>query len=235
MWSGPRNLSTAMMRSFGNRGDVAEVWDEPFYAAYLAMTGKDHPMRAEVLAAQAQHWRVVAEACAAAPVPDGQIVYQKQMTHHMLPAIERDWILGLTNVFLIRAPERVVASYAAKREAVTLEDIGFLQQAELFDLVADRTGRAPPVVDAEAVRGDPEGTLRRLCEAVGIAFDPAMLAWPAGPRVSDGVWAPHWYGSVLASTGFAPPDPEPPALSGEMAGIAEAARPAYERLLRFAV
>ena len=124
----------------------------------------------------------------------------------------------------------MLASYAAKREAVTLEDIGFVQQAELFDRVADRAGRAPPVVDAEAVRADPAGVLRRLCAAIGIAFDPAMLAWPAGPRASDGVWAPHWYGAVLASTGFTPPDPAPPPLPGALARIADAARPSYDRL-----
>ncbi len=141
---------------------MAEVWDEPFYAAYLALTGKDHPMRAEVLAAQPQDWRAVAQTCATAPVPAGKLLYQKHMTHHMLPEIDRGWLFGLTNVFLIRAPERVVASYAARREQVTLEDIGFLQQAELFELVAERTGRTPPVIDAERVRADPEGVLRRL-------------------------------------------------------------------------
>jgi hypothetical protein len=235
MWSGPRNLSTAMMRSWGNRADVAEVWDEPFYAAYLALSGKDHPLRAEVLAAQPQDWRVMANACAMAPVAEGRLLYQKHMTHHMLPEIDRAWIFGLTNVFLIRAPERVVASYAARREQVALEDIGFLQQAELFELVAERTGRTPPVIDAERVRADPEGVLRRLTQAIGIGFDPAMLAWPAGPRPSDGVWAPHWYASVNASTGFAPPDPPPPPLTGAMAEIAAAARPAYEMLLQAAL
>ena len=235
VWSGPRNLSTAMMRSFGNRADIAEVRDEPFYAAYLAITGKDHPMRAEVLASQPQDWREVARACASDPVPPGLLLYQKHMTHHMLGGIDRGWIAGLANVFLIRAPERVLASYAVKREEVTLEDIGFLQQAELFDLVADRTGRAPPVVDAEAVRADPERVLRRLCAAVGIGFDPGMLAWPAGPRASDGAWAPHWYGAVLASTGFTPPDPAPPPLPGALARIADAARPSYDRLRRAAL
>ncbi|HET9070059.1 MAG TPA: HAD family hydrolase, partial [Amaricoccus sp.] len=224
MWSGPRNLSTAMMRAWGNRADMAEVRDEPFYAAYLAMTGLEHPMREAVLASQPQDWRVVARDCATAPVARGRLLYQKQMTHHMLPGIDREWILGLANVFLIRAPERVLASYAAKRETVTLEDIGFVQQAELFDLVAGRTGRAPPVIDAEAVRADPEGVLRRLCAALGIDFDPAMLGWPAGPRESDGVWAPHWYGAVLVSTGFTPPDPAPPALPAPLAAIAAAAR-----------
>jgi hypothetical protein len=232
MWSGPRNLSTAMMRSFGARADVAEVWDEPFYAAYLAASGKDHPMRAEVLASQPQDWRVVAAACGERAV-DGRVIYQKHMTHHMLPDFGLGWVHAVTSVFLIRAPERVAASYAAKREAVALEDIGFLQQAALFDRVADRLGTAPPVIDAERVRADPEGVLRRLCAAIGLPWDAGMLAWPAGARASDGVWARHWYGAVENSTGFAPPEPAPTALDGPLAALAEAARPAYERLRPF--
>ena len=231
MWSGPRNLSTAMMRAFGNRADVAEVWDEPFYAVYLAMSGKDHPMRAEILSAQAQDWRQVANACAHAPAAPGRMIYQKQMTHHLLPGIGRDWIDGLTNVFLIRAPERVLASYAARREEVTLEDIGFLQQAELFEQIAERRGTAPPVIEAEAVRADPKAVLTRLCARLGLAFDPAMLAWEPGPRPSDGVWAAHWYGAVLTSSGFAPPEPDPPPLPDPLRRIADAARPAYATLL----
>lgn len=230
MWSGPRNLSTAMMRSFGNRADCAGVMDEPFYAAYLAASGKDHPMRNEVLASQPRDWRSVARACATAPVPEGRIVYQKHMTHHMLPGFGLDWMDGLTHVFLIRAPERVVASYAAKREEVTLADLGFERQAELFERVAGRKGAPPPVIDAEAVRADPEGALRRLCAALGLAFDPGMLAWPAGPRASDGVWGAHWYGAVAGSTGFAAPDVEPAPLTGKMLEIAEAGRADYERL-----
>ncbi len=234
MWSGPRNLSTAMMRSFGNRADVAEVWDEPFYAAYLAATGKDHPMRAEIMASQPQDWRIVAQACAEAGAP-GRMVYQKHMTQHMLPSVGRDWMDGVAHVFLIRAPERVVASFAAKWEEAGLEDIGFVQQAELFERMAQKTGAAPPVIDAEAVRADPEGVLRRLCAALGLAWDEGMLAWPAGVRASDGVWGAHWYGSVVASTGFSPPDPEPGALAGPLAALAEAARPSYERLRQFAL
>lgn len=234
MWSGPRNLSTALMRSFGNRADVVRVMDEPFYAAYLAASGTDHPMRAAILASQPQDWRVVAAACAAAEVPRG-LVYQKQMTHHMLPAFGRDWMDRIEHAFLIRAPERVVASYAARRENPSLEDIGFVQQVALFDRVADRTGRAPPVIDADALRADPPGVLGRLCTALGLAFDARMLAWPPGPRAEDGVWAAHWYGAVQASTGFAPPDPAPPPLDGRLAALAAAARPAYERLKPFAL
>jgi hypothetical protein len=230
MWSGPRNLSTAMMRSFGNRADCAAVMDEPFYAAYLALSGKEHPMRAEVLASRPRDWRAVARDCAGVAVPPGRIVYQKQMTHHMLPEIGLGWMDGLEHAFLIRAPERVVASYAAKREEVAVGDLGFDRQAELFDRVAQKSGVAPPVIDAEAVRADPAGVLGRLCPALGLEFDAGMLAWPAGPRASDGVWAAHWYGAVNASTGFAPPEPEPPPLSGPMRAVAEAARPDYDRL-----
>lgn len=235
MWSGPRNLSTAMMRSFGNRADVAAVRDEPFYAAYLAMTGKIHPMRDEILAAQPTDWRDVAAACAGEGDPPGGMIYQKHMTHHMLPGIGREWMAGVSHVFLIRAPERVVASYAAKQERVELEDIGFVQQAELFDVIAARDGVAPPVIDAEAVRRDPEGVLRRLCAAIGIDFDAGMLGWPSGPRASDGIWSRHWYAAVNGSTGFAPPDPPPAALSGAMADLAAAARPSYEKLRNFAL
>ncbi len=235
MWSGPRNLSTAMMRAFGARADVVAVRDEPFYAAYLAATGKAHPMRAEILAAQPQDWRVVAAACATEPAAGNGIVFQKHMTHHMLPGMDLGWMDALTHFFLIRAPERVVASYAARREEVTLEDIGFRRQAELFDRVAERTGAAPAVIDAEAVRADPEGTLRRLCAALGLGFDAGMLRWTPGPKPGDGVWGRHWYASVEASSGFAPPDPAPPALDGDMAALAQAARPYYEALLRRAL
>jgi hypothetical protein len=235
MWSGPRNLSTAMMRSFGNRADCVGVIDEPFYAAYLAASGAKHPMREEVLASQPQDWRVVARACAGVAAPAGRMVYQKHMTHHMLPGVGLDWMDGLDHAFLIRAPERVVASYAARREAVTAADLGFARQAELFDRVAERSGAAPPVIDAEAVRADPEGVLRRLCAALGLAFDPAMLAWPAGPRASDGVWWAHWYAAVAGSTGFAAPEPEPPPLSGRTRDVAETGRADYERLRVYAL
>lgn len=234
MWSGPRNLSTAMMRSFAARDDCA-VWDEPFYAAYLSLTGIDHPMREAVIGAGIQDWRAVAERCRN-PAPGGErLFYQKQMTHHMIPEIGQGWIEAIDNAFLIRSPEAVAASYEAKREAATLADIGFVQQAELFDRVADHLGHAPPVIDAAAVRADPERTLRALCAALALEFQPAMLSWPAGLRDSDGVWAAHWYGAVLTSTGFAPPEAAPPDLSSSAQRLADAARPYYQRLAPYAL
>ncbi len=234
MWSGPRNISTAMMRSFENRRDCA-VSDEPFYAAYLAATGLDHPLRAEIIASQSTDWRVVAEQMLG-PAPGGRpIWYQKHMTHHMVPGFGREWIGSCVNAFLIRAPESVLASYARKRETFSLDEIGLPAQVELFERAADRLGRAPPVLEGEDVLADPEGMLRALCGACGVAFNPAMLAWPPGRRASDGVWAPAWYEAVERSTGFAPPRPaaERENLPAELQTIASAARPLYEKLSRY--
>jgi hypothetical protein len=189
-WSGPRNISTAMMRSWENRGDCA-VSDEPLYAHYLAATGLDHPARDEVVAAGDTDWRRVV-ATLTGPVPDGRAVwYQKHMTHHLLPCIGTAWVLGLRNLFLIRDPSLVVASYVKSRASVTADDIGLLQQAQLFDRVADHLGHAPPVIDAGRFLHDPQGQLERVCAALGVPFTDRMLHWPAGPRASDGVWAPH--------------------------------------------
>lgn len=230
MWSGPRNISTAMMRSFGARPDTVVV-DEPFYAAYLAATGLDHPMRHEVLASQPTHWRAVVTQLLGNVPPGCALQYQKHMTHHMLPAFGRDWMASVRNAFLIRDPEAVLASYVLKRAEVTLDDIGIVQQRELFDRECDRLGTTPPVVEGEDVLRAPSEMLSRLCEALGIPFTESMLRWPPGLRPTDGVWAPAWYAAVERSTGFDPP-PErtrgalPPALQR----IADAARPHYEVL-----
>ena len=236
MWSGPRNISTAMMRAFENRPDTAVV-DEPFYAAYLAATGLDHPMRDEVLASQPQDWSVVIASLSGEAPGGAAVFYQKHMTHHMLPGVDLAWTAGCRNAFLIRDPARVLASYSVKRGEVTLADIGVERQAELFEREADRLGHAPPVIEGRDILIDPPGALSALCDALRIAFDPAMLAWPAGARDTDGVWAPAWYDAVERSTGFGPPpdEHEPPALSDELRRIADQARPLYERLAAFRI
>ncbi|MCB1386610.1 MAG: hypothetical protein KDJ80_11825 [Nitratireductor sp.] len=234
MWSGPRNLSTAMMRSFSSRADCT-VMDEPFYAAFLAATGIDHPMRAETIASQPTDPDSVVRQCLEAPARHA-IVYQKHMTHHMLDGFDLTWVKQVTNVFLIREPERVLASYANKRETVSAEDIGVRRQWELFEHFGALTGQRPVVIDSAAIRADPEGQLRRLCAAISIAFDPAMLSWPAGRHDADGVWSAHWYDAVWRSTGFAAAEGAAlPALAPELAAIANAARPCYDRMAKFAL
>jgi hypothetical protein len=233
-WSGPRNISTAMMRAWENRPDCS-VSDEPLYAHYLQVTQLDHPGRDAVIAAgDTDLSRVVATL--AGPVPDGRPVwYQKHMSHHLLPGMDTGWVLGLRNIFLIRDPALVVASYVKSRATVTPADIGLLQQATLFDAVSQHLGHAPPVLDAERFLQAPETQLRRLCATLGVPFMPEMLHWPAGPRASDGVWAPHWYAAVWASTGFEPWRDKRVPLSAPLQAVADACRPAYEQLLAHAI
>lgn len=221
MWSGPRNISTAMMRSFGARPGTV-VADEPLYAHYLAATGLAHPGREEILASQPQGW---ADAVAGLLAPvDAAVFYQKHMTHHLLPDVGRDWLARVSNAFLIRDPAAVVASYAKVRGEPTLEDLGYPQQAEIFRAYGG------PVVDAADVLRDPAGTLGALCAALGLAWDPAMLSWPAGRRATDGVWAPHWYAAVERSTGFGPYDPAPAEVPVHLRPLVDRARPLYEEL-----
>ena len=229
MWSGPRNLSTAMMRSFGNRADTF-VSDEPYYGAFLKTSGAPHPMREAVIAAMDCDWRSVARTLAGS-VPDGSpIWYQKHMWHHMVGPVGYDDFAGFTHAFLIRDPARMIASYLRKREAAAFEDFGLDRQAEFFEREADRLGHPPPVVDAGDILGDPPAVLAGLCERLGIPFDPAMLRWPAGPRSTDGPWAPHWYQAVKASTGFGPAEGPLPTLPAEAQGLADRCRPFYEQL-----
>jgi len=181
------------MYSFANRPDF-EVLDEPFYAAYLARTGLTHPMQAEILAAQSIDPEEVARLCARTPAHHS---YQKHMAHHMVPGTPLDWTDGAVHLHLIRHPARVIASYGAKREEITEDDIAFAAQATLYDRVGGI------VMDTADLRADPRGMLEKLCAELGLPFTAAMLSWPAGGHAADGVWAAHWYGAVHRSTGFA--------------------------------
>jgi hypothetical protein len=230
MWSGPRNISTAIMRSWGNRADTF-VCDEPFYACYLKATGREHPAAAEVIArGETDSRKVIAQLTG--PIPNGKsIFYQKQMTHHLLPGIDRTWLGAVTNCFLIRDPAEVIASYIRKNNDPTLEDIGFVQQAEIFDWVRVHTGEIPPVIDAHDVLENPERILRLLCEAVGVEFTDAMLSWPPGLRETDGIWATHWYGEVESSTGFRQPVArESVRVPEHLQNVHERSRECYARL-----
>ncbi|MEL6707156.1 MAG: HAD family hydrolase [Pseudomonadota bacterium] len=234
MWSGPRNISTAMMRSFGARADCA-VSDEPFYGAFLKDTGEPHPMAAETMADMDCDWASVT-ATQSGDIPDGKSVwYQKHMPHHMVGPISITDFPDHRHAFLIRAPERVVASYAAKNELRRPELLGFAQLRDYFESEADRTGQAPPVIDTDQVLENPKGVLSRLCEALGIPWDPAMLSWKKGPLPEDGAWGAHWYDKVNASTGFAPPPGPLPALEGDYLAVAQACRADYEALKQHAL
>jgi hypothetical protein len=229
LWSGPRNISTAMMRSWGNRPDTF-VCDEPLYAHYLNATGRDHPGAREVIAAGETDWRRAA-AWLTGPVPEGKtIFYQKHMTHHLLPDMGRDWLGALTHGFLIRDPRAVIVSYIKKNRDPTVEDLGFVQQAAIFDWVRERTGVVPPVLEAHDVLDAPEAMLRRLCAAVGVGFLPAMLSWPPGLRPTDGVWAAHWYPEVETSTSFRPARTEADPVPARLRGVYEQCLEPYQRL-----
>jgi hypothetical protein len=229
MWSGPRNISTAMMRSWGNRPDTAVI-DEPFYAFYLGATGKKHPGAEEVIANGGTDWRKVVERLTG-PIADGKrILYQKQMTHHLLPQVDRRWLGAVTNCFLIRDPREVIASYIRKNPDPTLEDLGFVQQAEIFDFVFNQTDSVPLVIDAKDVLQNPERILRLLCDAVGVEFNQAMLSWPPGLRDTDGIWAKYWYDEVATSTSFQPYRPKNEPVPDRLRKIHGRCCESYERL-----
>jgi sulfotransferase family protein len=203
MWSGPRNISTAMMRSFGARSD-SFVSDEPLYAAYLKATGLPHPLAEEIIATHQPDWRRMVHYLTG-PTPNGATLwYQKHMAHHLLPEMDRGWLDQLTNAFLIREPRAMLMSLIDRLGEIGIQDTGLPQQVELFHYQAERTGETPVVIDSKEVLLDPEGVLRQLCERVGIDFNPAMLTWEAGARETDGCWGPHWYHGTNKSTGFAP-------------------------------
>lgn len=230
MWSGPRNISTAMMRAWGNRADTAVI-DEPFYAHYLERTGKEHPGAAEVIAHGETDWRKVVASLTKGPIPSGKpIFFQKQMTHHLLPEIDREWIVDLTNCFLTRDPREVILSYIKKNPEPALEDLGFVQHCKIFDFVRERAGKVPPVIDAKDVLQDPDRALRLLCDAIGVPFDLAMLSWPPGLRETDGIWAKYWYDEVARSTSFQPYKPRQGDVPDSLNDIYQRCRDCYDKL-----
>jgi hypothetical protein len=229
MWSGPRNISTALMRSWESRGDTA-VWDEPLYAHYLRETGVDHPGRDEVIRRYEADWRKVVERLTG-PVPgDKPIFYQKHMAHHLLPHVDRAWLYLVRNAFLIRDPREMLTSLVRVTPEPTVESTGLPQQWEIFERVAARRGAPPPVVDARDVLEAPDRILPRLCEALGVPFKGAMLSWKPGPRATDGIWARHWYSAVEASTGFQPYVPKPDTVPERLAGVHAECEAIYRRL-----
>jgi hypothetical protein len=229
MWSGPRNISTALMRSFGSRPDT-HVSDEPLYAHYLASTGLPHPMADEIVRTHEADWRKVA-AELTGPTPSGETVwYQKHMAHHLLPEIERGWLAGFRHAFLLREPRAMLASLVDRLGSAELKDTGLPQQVEIHRWVRETTGEAPPVVDSADIQADPAGVLAKLCDALGIEYDDAMLSWEPGPKGTDGCWGPHWYQSTYRSTGFSPPVTRGRTLDPAYEDLARECEALYEEL-----
>ena len=228
MWSGPRNLSTAMMYAFENRVDFA-VWDEPFYAPYLKLTGVNHPMAAKILATHEVDAEFVSARCFHTIPDEKPHFYMKHMPHHMIGGMPLDWSKDCVNIHLIRHPARVIASYGVKRDNITNYDIGFSAQATLFDKIGGL------VIDSGDIRQDPEKMMRKLCGMINLPFDPAMLEWPAGPRKADGIWGSYWYNVVHKSTGFAGAEGPLPALTGDNLILLKNALPIYEKLAAYKI
>ena len=228
MWSGPRTISTALMRAWGSRPDTV-VCDEPLYAHYLRATGRAHPGRDDIIAHHEADWRSVVERLTG-PVPGGGLFYQKHMAHHLLPEMGRDWVLNLRNAFLIRDPAEMLPSLAEVLPEPTLRDTGLEQQAELFERVRAATGQPPPVIDAKDVLLDPEGMLRTLCDALDVPFRAAMLSWAPGPRATDGIWATHWYDAVEQSTGFKPYEPKDEPIPDRLQSLHATCQDYYQQL-----
>jgi hypothetical protein len=229
MWSGPRNISTAMMYSFDNRPDTF-CSDEPLYAHYLAKTGITHPGAQAVIDDGETDWqKVVNSLCGTIPT-GAEIWYQKHMTHHLLPHIDLKWISELTNCLLIRDPREVLLSLSKKTDQIDVMATGIPQQSRILDYLLETTGEIPPIVDSRDILQNPKKMLSKLCDKLEIPFDAAMLSWQSGPRECDGIWAEHWYDAVWESTGFAPYKPRIGELSPEFQVFCDECQTFYERL-----
>jgi hypothetical protein len=234
MWSGPRNLSTAMMRSFGNRSDVTSVTDEPFYGAYLKKTNKNHPMIDEIISTMNTSYKSVEQICSTEE--ESGYSYHKHMSQHIFNYDSLDWVTNSINCFLLRDPDLVVASFLAKWPDGKLEDFGFIQQHKIFNIISDKAGAACPVIDTSLVLKDPESELRKLCLKIGIPWDSKMLKWSSGLKDYDGIWAKHWYPSVMTSTGFVTEgfSSQKP-LSDKARALSDQLRPYYNDMIKYII
>jgi len=232
MWSGPRNLSTAMMRSFENRQDVIKVIDEPFYGAYLKKFNKNHPLKQDVINSMETNYKEVENFCKKESV-DGY-VYQKHMSQHIYDFDSLEWTFNSINCFLIRDPDLVTASFLNKWNDANPMDLGYRQQLEIFNLISNLNGVCP-VVDASILLDNPEHVLKKLCLTIGIPWDSRMLSWESGLRDSDGIWAKHWYPSVMTTTGFTRNTTKSIKLTKDAKKISDELRPYYDAMMKFVI
>lgn len=231
MWSGPRNVSTALMYSFAQRPDTAVV-DEPLYGHYLHLSGADHPGREQVIAAMDLDGdRVLADLHRA---DRGRpVLFAKQMAHHLL-GIDYRRLADSTNFLLIRDPVEMLPSLDRIVPEPGLADTGLKRQVELFEALESQ-GQKPFCIDARELLADPAGVLGQACERLGLEFLPAMLGWPSGPRPEDGVWAPYWYGNVHRSRGFKPWRPPSSPFPDSLRDLLDECRPYYQQLFASAL
>lgn len=226
MWSGPRNISTTMMRSFASRPDMAAL-DEPFYGEYLSRTGVGHPYRDETLAAYPPTFDGVLDWIERERVAPA--LFLKHIAYHLPEGVDFGFLETWRNFLLIRDPRAMVASFAGKFEDVTPIVRSYEIELAIFDHLSQK-GLPCPIIDAADILKSPERALRSLCAALELPFHGAMLSWPAGPAPEDGPWAPHWYEAVWSSTGFQPYVEKNIKLSRELEAQAAVAAPAYARL-----
>lgn len=226
-WSGPRNVSTALMRSFSQRADT-KVVDEPLYGHYLVVSEAPHPGRADLLEVLETNSSRVIDEVILGPC-DRPVLFLKQMVHHLTPDLDTAFLDRCVNVLLIRDPAEVISSLVNQLPEPTTRDVGLARQVELFRDLGAR-GQEPPVIDARQLLLDPEHVLKELCARVGLEWDDSMLSWPAGPRPEDGPWAPYWYHNVQRSTGFAPYRPKDVSVPEHCRHLLDESRAYYEEL-----
>ncbi len=231
MWSGPRNVSTALMYSFRQRSDTVVV-DEPLYGHYISSVGPGHPGEVEVLRNMDRDGERVVREVILGPC-ERPVRFYKNMAHH-LPGLDREFLERVTNVLLIRNPREMLPSLAKQLPNPVLRDTGLSEQVEILEFMLQGDGD-PVVLDAKELLLDPPGVLRRACGKLGLPFEEAMLSWPAGPKPEDGVWAKHWYENVHASTGFARYSPHEEPFPERLGPLLEECLPLYERLRGYAI
>ena len=228
MWSGPRNISTALMRSFENRLDTF-VSDEPFYAHYLKETGEEHPYRKETIQQGETNWDVVVEYITGDIPNRKKVWYQKHMAQHNIPGKDMEWIDQLHNILLIRDPREVISSYIKKYDITSVNQLGYSQQIRIFKMLMER-GLTHIIIDARNVLENPAGMIKELCKRLSIPFYKEMLSWQTGPRDSDGIWGKYWYGNVERSTGFQPTTENNDVLPAKYKCIIEECMEYYQQL-----
>lgn len=231
MWSGPRNLSTAIMRSFANRSDVTAVLDEPFYGAYLKKTNKNHPMMDKIIATMDTSYESIEQKCSVEEISGYS--YHKHMSQHIFNYDSIDWVADSINCFLLRDPDLVVSSFLAKWPDGEIEDFGFIQQHKIFNIISEKNGAPCPVIDSSSVLKNPEKVLKKLCFTLDIPWDSGMLKWENGIKDYDGIWAKHWYPSVMTSTGFVSEGfNERKVLTGKAKLLSDKLRPYYDDMIK---